>query len=230
MTALATTSTPRKTRIRNFFGHRSILQSSHNHNLAEYKQVATQPLRTMHGTTRYGDNVIADLDASGVLVRSYVTPMLDANVSITVHDATQTQTCYYNADERQSVVNLTDAAGVVVNDYAYSAYGDKVDSLTGGDVEQRYTHTGRELSETSGDYYFRYRTYSAGTGSFMSRDPYLNGYVDGMSMYIGYFAMRLYIDSFGQNYAPPTYPPVVAPKTKCPGGKWQFNCSNCRIR
>ena len=132
--------------------------------------------------TRYlydGDNVIADLDASGVLKRSYVTSYFDSNVSTTDHTATPTAVAhYYNADERFSVVNLTDAAGTVTNDYAYSAYGDKVDSLTGGYVEQRYTYTGRELSENSGDYYFRYRTYSVDTGSFTSRDPM--GYVDGL--------------------------------------------------
>ena len=88
-----------KTHIRGFFDHRPVLRASSSHNPAEYKQVATQSRRTMHGTTRYGDNVIADLDAAGQVVRSYVTPMLDSNISMTVHDGVDNPVYYYNQDE-----------------------------------------------------------------------------------------------------------------------------------
>jgi len=109
--------------------------------------------------------------------RSYVTPMLDQNISLTDYSSPQNpETYYYNQDERQSVKNLTDSTGAVVQSYDYTAYGDKVDALTGS-VEQRYTYTGRELNETSGDYYFRYRMYG-GVGGFLSKDPL--GYADGL--------------------------------------------------
>ncbi|OVE77851.1 hypothetical protein BVX99_01460 [bacterium F16] len=124
------------------------------------------------------------------------TPMLDQNVSFT--NVTAGTTYYYNQDERQSVKNLTDSSGIIAQSYDYTAYGDKIDSLTSGSVTQRYTYTGRELNDVSGDYYFRYRMYGAGIGGFLSRDPYLNGYIDGQSMYSGYFARRLALDPMGQ--------------------------------
>jgi len=154
----------------------------------------------MNGSvTRYlydGDNVLADLDANGNVKRSYVTPTLDGNVSFTTHGGTN-ETLYYNADERQSIRNLSDSNGVVVQEYDYTAFGDAVDELTKGDVQQRYTYTGRELNDVSGDYYFRYRTYGAGIGGFLMRDPLDDGYTDGMSQYLGYFAIRMSTDPEG---------------------------------
>lgn len=152
-------------------------------------------------TTQYlydGDNVTADINATtGDVVRTYVTPMLDSNVSMTVHGATPT-TYYYNQDERSSVVNLTDSTGVVGASYAYSAYGDPVSSLTQHSIPDtqgnRYTYTGRESSEVSGDYYFRYRWYGTGIG-FNARDRL--HYTDGMSLYMAWFATRLGIDPHG---------------------------------
>jgi len=88
------------------------------------------------------------------------TPGLDSNVSFTDHDSSTTY--YYNQDERQSVRNLTESSGAVAQSYDYTAYGDKVDSLTSGTVKQRYTYTGRELNDASNSYYFRYRMYGAG--------------------------------------------------------------------
>src|SRR5210317_1641980 len=85
------------------------------------------------GTVRYlydGDNVVADIDsATGLVVRSYVMPMLDSNVSMTVVGTTPV-TYFYNQDERQSVMNLTDSTGAVVQSYGYSAYGDPIDTFT----------------------------------------------------------------------------------------------------
>ena len=147
-------------------------------------------------TTTYlydGDNVIADI-VDGRVVRTYVTPMLDQNVSMTVVGDTPVS-YFYNADERQSVRNLTDTTGTVVQSYDYTAFGDKIDSLTSGSVEQRYTYTGRESSEVSGDYYFRYRMYGAGLGGFLSRDPL--GYVDSETLYSVSFAARLGMDPMG---------------------------------
>ncbi|OVE77858.1 hypothetical protein BVX99_01495 [bacterium F16] len=121
------------------------------------------------------------------------TPMLDSNISFTDHSSSST--FYYNQDERQSVKNLTDSSGTVVQSYDYTAYGDKLDSLTSGSVTQRYTYNGRELSETSGDYYFRNRIYSADLGAFLSRDPL--GFIDGPSLYSGYFGQAVSVDPMG---------------------------------
>jgi len=133
------------------------------------------------------------------------TPMLDQNVSFTDHVTNSTY--YYNQDERQSVKNLTDSTATVAQSYDYTAYGDRILSTIqqSSIMDQRYTFTGRELNEASGDYYFRYRMY--GAGGFLSRDPL--GYVDGMSVYSGYFAGGLTVDSFGKARNTIWYPPTA---------------------
>src|SRR5210317_989431 len=180
-----------KTAYSGFFPSRSSISQTPSHNpLNTHRPSATTP--TSPSTCRYyGDNVIADINTTtNDVVRTYVTPMLDANVSMTDHTGATAVSYFYNADERQSVMNLTDSTGSVVASYAYSAYGDPVSSLDpiipSSAIANRYTYTGRELSEASGNYYFRYRWYGAASGSFFARDPL--GYVDGMSTYSGWFA------------------------------------------
>ena len=48
-----------------------------------------------------------------------------------------------------------------------------------------YTFTGRQFDKETGLMYFRARYYDTSTGEFISRDPL--GYIDGMSLYRGYF-------------------------------------------
>ena len=105
----------------------------------------------MQGGPYCGDNVIADL-VDGVVVRSYVTPGLDQNISLTLHaPGPVPQAFYYNQDERQSVLNLTDSTGAVAASYGYSAYGDPIDQfrsqVSALSLQNRYTYTGRESSE-----------------------------------------------------------------------------------
>ena len=144
-----------------------------------------------------GDNVIADL-AGGAVSRLYVTPYLDENISMTVTGGSQIGTYYYSQDERQSVRTLTDATGVAVAKYDYTAFGEPV-QVAGSPapvVQQRYTYTGRELNPYSVNFYFRYRTYGPGIGAFTARDP--AGYLGGMSLYAGVFAARNRVDPSGQ--------------------------------
>src|SRR5210317_100027 len=123
-----------KTAYSGFFPSRSSISQTPSHNpLNTHSPSATTP-PSPSTCRRYGDNVVADLNSDGSLRRSYVTPMLDANVSMTDHTGATEVTYFYNADERQSVANLTDGSGAVVQSYGYSAYGDVVDDLTKGDV------------------------------------------------------------------------------------------------
>ena len=59
-----------------------------------------------------------------------------------------------------------------------------------------YGFTGRYLYTESGLWHFRARYYSDELGRFISRDP--TGYVDGMSLYNGYFAARFGVDYSGE--------------------------------
>jgi RHS repeat-associated protein len=91
-------------------------------------------------------------------------------------------------------VGLTNAAGTLVERYTYSAYGTLGIYAANGTVRSsstyanRHTYTGREYDADLRLYHFRARWYDPATGGFMTRDPL--GYVDGMSLYRGYFGVR----------------------------------------
>jgi RHS repeat-associated protein len=98
-------------------------------------------------------------------------------------------------------VGLTNAAGTLVERYTYSAYGTLGIYAANGTVRSssstyanRYTYTGREYDPDLNLYHFRARWYDPATGGFISRDPL--GYVDGMSLYRGYFGVQE-LDPFG---------------------------------
>ncbi len=137
-----------------------------------------------------GDNVIADKQG-GSVAKFYVTPSLDENVSMTADSATY----YYSQDGRQSVRTLTDSSGTLQNKYDYTVFGETYGPNTSVTIAQRYTYTGRELNSTSGNHYFRYRTYTSPLGAFTSRDSL--GYVNGTGLYAGYFAQWMETDPQG---------------------------------
>jgi len=103
----------------------------------------------------------------------------------------QTSQTYYHRNQQYSIVGLTNAAGTLVERYTYSAYGTLGIYAANGTVRSsstyanRYTYTGREWDAELRLYHFRARWYDPATGGFVSRDPL--GYVDGMSLYRGYF-------------------------------------------
>ena len=70
--------------------------------------------------------------------------------------------------------------------------------------DNQYGFTGRYLDAETGLWYFRARYFSTEMGRFVSRDPL--GYVDGMSMYAGYFAQYFEIDPTGHATAVPRPP------------------------
>ena len=69
--------------------------------------------------------------------------------------------------------------------------------LTGTAEDNNYGFTGRYLDDETGLWYFRARYFSDELGRFINRDPL--GYVDGMSLYAGYFAERYSVDPNGTN-------------------------------
>jgi RHS repeat-associated protein len=106
----------------------------------------------------------------------------------------QTSQTYYHRNQQYSIVGLTNAAGTLVERYTYSAYGTLGIYAANGTARSsstyanRYTYTGREWDAELRLYHFRARWYDPATGGFVTRDPL--GYVDGMSLYRGYFGVR----------------------------------------
>jgi RHS repeat-associated protein len=135
-----------------------------------------------------GNQIVADVDASGNLLRSYTYgPGIDNLLSMTVYTnggAQASATYYYLKDHQNTVLALTDESGSVVESYAYDAYGRILSVKDGSGVPQassigspvsalgnRYTFQGREIDWTTGLMYFRARWYNPETGRWLSKDP-----------------------------------------------------------
>ena len=96
---------------------------------------------------------------------------------------------YYHSNGQFSISKITDAYKNIVEAYAYNAYGDvQVLQSYNSNLDNPYYLTGRQLDQETGLFYFRARYYDAKLGQFISRDPLT--YVDGMSLYHGYFAVN----------------------------------------
>jgi RHS repeat-associated protein len=104
-----------------------------------------------------------------------------------------TTTRYLHHNRQYSVIAITNEAGAVTERYRYDPFGTRTvlapDGITvrNAAIEDTDTgFTGRDLDQDSGLMYFRHRWYSPKLGRFVNRDP--AGYVDGLSLYAGYFA------------------------------------------
>lgn len=100
--------------------------------------------------------------------------------------------CYVHSNSLYSPAAITDSSGNVVERYSYDAYGKQ--GITSGlgallarsSVNFDRGFTGYIKDDETGLYYARARMYSPWMGRFVNRDP--AGYVDGASLYNGYFA------------------------------------------
>jgi len=124
-----------------------------------------------------GAQVVADLNATGSLVRAYTYgPGIDNILSMTVY-GTATNTYYYLKDHLGSVLALTSTNGVIVESYRYDAWGRTTvydaagNTLVQSSYGNRYCWQGREYSYKTGLYYFRARWYDPVGGRFLSNDP-----------------------------------------------------------
>ena len=103
-------------------------------------------------------------------------------------------TNYYHSNHLFSTEVITDNNGNLVETYDYDSHGKVTvkDSLgvvqTASAIGNAYGFTGRRLDAESGLYYMRARSFDPQLGVFISRDPL--GYIDGWSMYRGYFVPR----------------------------------------
>jgi len=147
--------------------------------------------RIENGTTNYfvynNQQVVADLNGSGSMIRSYVWGAgVDNLLSFTDH--TTSNTYYAIKDHQNTVIALADETGVVVESYEYDAYGNtKVFDGSGVEMLEsalgnRYAFQGREIDWDTGLYYFRARWYDPGTGRWLSKDPI--GIAGGLNQYV----------------------------------------------
>jgi RHS repeat-associated protein len=132
--------------------------------------------------TRYlndGAHVLADLDATGGVLRTYFYgPNVDELLAMTVHTGVVVQTYYAIRDHQNTIWAWVNTNGAVVESYDFDAWG-RLLSVTDGNgnaqkasaIGNRYLFQGREYSWTTGLYYFRARWYDPVTGRWLSPDP-----------------------------------------------------------
>lgn len=136
-----------------------------------------------------GDQVIAEYDGSGTLLRKYIYgPGIDEPVCMI--DANGNR-YYYTYDGLGSVTALWHNGTVktVVERYSYTPFGQTTVCDAAGnpktsnvsDFGNRFMFTGREYDDETNLYYYRARMYSPALSRFMQPDPI--GYADSMNLY-----------------------------------------------
>lgn len=134
------------------------------------------------GTTRFlhdGSDLVAEYDTAGTLLRRYVhgdSALDDPLVWFEGGGVADSARRYLFADERGSVVAVTDANGAALAINSYDEYGVPASTNTG-----RFQYTGQAWLPELGLYYYKARMYAPHLGRFMQTDPI--GYSDGMNMY-----------------------------------------------
>jgi RHS repeat-associated protein len=122
-----------------------------------------------------GSNIAAEFDASNALLRRYVYG--PGNGPIVWYDGTgTTDRRFLSADERGSIVSVTDSAGTLLGINKYDEFGQPQATNIG-----RFGYTGQAYLSDIGVWYYRARMYDPELGRFMQSDPI--GFRGGPNLY-----------------------------------------------
>lgn len=126
-----------------------------------------------------GDRMVTEASVTGTLARRYVFgPGVDE--PLVWYEGTGTTTKrYLDADERGSIIRVTDGSGATLAINSYDEYG--APATTNSTYAGRFRYTGQAIVPELGMYYYKARFYSSTLGRFMQPDPI--GYSDSMNMY-----------------------------------------------
>lgn len=167
----------------------------------------------------HGERVIEEYSENGGiynLERSYVHGTYIDDILAKVEANSTPTILYYHTDRQFNVRGLSDSAGDLKELYAYSPFGKQIVVNSSISTNNNYGFTGRYLDNETGLWYFRARYFSDDLGRFINRDSW--GYVDGLSLYNGYFAQSFLLDPSGHGFWDAVGRIVVAGVTGAIGG------------
>ncbi len=156
------------------------MQNSSHTATYEYDAFNRRVSKTVDGTTTYfvydGSEVIEEYSSSNVLQADYV--MGRGIDEVLTMDRSST-TYYYHFDGLNSIRNISNSSGTVLETYDYDPYGKITTSLSS--IGNPYYFTGRRFDTEIGIYHYRARAYDPDIGRFLQRDPL--GYYDSMNLF-----------------------------------------------
>ncbi len=136
-----------------------------------------------------GSNIVAEYDGGNALLAKYThsplsaDDLLAAEISsqgVSAGVSNQSGVLYYLKDHLNSVTEIANEAGNVVQKFEYSSFGeiqkirdgsDNVVSFNQAPVKTSFTYTAREFEPETGLYYYRARYYDSSNGRFLQQDP-----------------------------------------------------------
>jgi RHS repeat-associated protein len=136
-------------------------------------------ISTPTATTRFaydGASLVAEYNDAHQLLRRYVHGAAEDEPLVWYEGSGTSTPRWLHADERGSIVALSDALGLQVAVNRYDEFGTPAVSNAG-----RFQYTGQVWMQELGLYHFKARAYSASLGRFMQPDPI--GYTAGINLY-----------------------------------------------